>query len=114
MRFGINLRYDLKRLSDAEIAERLERLLDERQSLDASISPIVGDLKWMYRNGFMYWFGRGPIHSRFFYKLCGGYFGPFKNNPFGTLHRYDCEIKDLRDEIKRRVRRKQAGLEIAR
>jgi len=71
-------------------------------------------MKWMYRKGFMFWFGRGLIHSRFFYKLAGGYFGPFKNNPFGTLYRYDCEIMDIHDEIRRRLKRKGTRQQLAR
>lgn len=103
MQMNIDLRGDLKKLSDAEIAETMDRLLAERQSLYDSIPWIVGDKKWLYRKGLMFWFGRGPIHSRSCYKLLGGYIGPFKNNPFGTLYRYDCEILDLTDEIKRRI-----------
>lgn len=111
MRFGFNFRGDLAKLSDREIAAEMERLLEERQALYDSIPWIVADEKWLYRSGFGYWFGRGPIRSRVIYKLVGGYFGPFKHNPFDTLYRYDCELKDVRDEIERRVanRKKQAA-----
>ena len=114
MRFSINLRSDLKRLSDLEIAAEMDRLMDERQSLYASIPLVVADVKWMYQSGLWYWFGRGPIHSRLIYKVAGGYFWPFKNNPFGALYRYDCEIKDVRDEIERRVTQRRAPMGIAR
>ena len=106
MRFGLNLRGDLAKLSDTEISDQLDRMFTERQALYDSISPIVADQKWLYKHGFMFLFGRDIFHSRVFYKLWGGNFGPFKSNPFGTLYRYDCEIKDILDEIERRVDRK--------
>ena len=114
MRLGINFRSDLAKLGDSEIAETLERLLDERQALYASISPIVVDHKWLYQSGLWYWFGRGPFHSRVVYKILSGYFWPFKNNPSGTLYRYDCEIKDVRDEIAERIKQRKAAVETAR
>ena|SRR5215831_10811235 len=108
---GFNLRGDLAKLSETAIGAELDRLLDERQALYDSIPSISADQKWLYRHGFMFSFGRGLFHSRLFYKLTGGYFGPFKNNPFGTLYRYDCEIKDILDEIQRRVDQKKAVTE---
>lgn len=108
LRFGINLRGDLAKLSDTEIGEEMDRLISERQSLYDSIPSIVADWKWLYKFGFLFPFGRGLMHSRLNYKLKGGYFGPFKHAPFGALYRYDCEIKDILEEIERRVEWKKS------
>src|SRR5262245_11241838 len=112
MYWGINCRGDLAKLSDADIAETFERLLEERQALYDSISPIVSDLKWLYQKGWMFSLGRGPIRSPVAYRWSGGCIGPFKHNPFGTLYCYDCEIKDVADEIERRVEQRKAAAKV--
>jgi hypothetical protein len=113
MRLGINLRDDLKRLTDAQIAAELERLLDEREKLYGSVSVLVVDQKLLYRWGLLFPFGRGLIHHPLAYKLCGGGFGRF-TTIFGCLYLLDCEIKDVRDEIQRRVKRRKPRAELAR
>jgi hypothetical protein len=105
MRFGINLRSDLAKLTDAELAAELDRMIEYRQSRFAS-SPSVGSLRGTLVNGD--WpFGRGPIHARIAYKLQIGYFWIFRG-PRGTQYLVECEIKDLRDEIERRVTARRA------
>jgi hypothetical protein len=69
MRFGIDLRSDLAKLSDTEIATEMDRLLNERQALYDSIPAIAVDQKWLYRSGLMFLFGRGLVHSRSIYQL---------------------------------------------
>ena len=46
MRFGINLRSDLAKLSDAELAAELDRLCEYRKARFA-LTPRVGSLKGM-------------------------------------------------------------------
>lgn len=103
MRWGINLRGDLAKLSDAELADKFEFLTSDRQAAYDAIHWIVGDIKWLYQRGLMFWWGRGPLHSPAFYKIAGGGLGPFKWR-FGELHMLDCEIKDVRDEMESRVK----------
>jgi hypothetical protein len=109
------LRGDLAKLDDAEIVAEMNRLLEERQALYDSMSPLLTSPvswafafeRWLYRLGLTFWFGRGPIHARIVYKIRGFWFGPSNSNPFGTLFCYDCEIKDVRDEIERRVKQRR-------
>ena len=61
MRFGINLRSDLAKLSDGELAAELDRLCDYKKARFAS-TPRVGSLKGMVWYGPEWPFGRGP-HS---------------------------------------------------
>src|SRR5712672_1164963 len=97
MRFGINLRGDLAKLSDAELAAEFDRLTDYRSTRFAS-EPSVGSLKGILRYGTEWPFGRGPIHARIAYKIQIGYFWIFRG-PRGTLYLVECELKDLRDEM---------------
>ena len=101
MRFGINLRSDLAKLSDAELAAELDRLCEYRKARFAS-TPRVGSLKGMIWYGPEWPFGRGPVHARWAYKIWIWYFWPFRG-PRGTLYLVECEIKDLRDEIQHRA-----------
>jgi hypothetical protein len=100
MRFGINLRSDLKNLSDAELSAQLKHLCDYRKKRFGS-APRVGSFKGQLWYGIEWPFGRGPIHARFAYKFWIGYCGIFRG-PRGTLYLVECEIKDLRDEIQHR------------
>jgi hypothetical protein len=103
MRFGLNLRGDLAKLGDAEIAARLASLLTQREELYSSLSGLVGN-KWLYQRGFGLPLGRGPFHARIFYRVAAFlYMGPLNGRSLGDLHLLDCELKDVRDEIQRRV-----------
>src|SRR5262249_45766163 len=101
MRFGINLRSDLAKLSDAGLAAELDRLCEYRKARFAS-TPRVGSPKGMIWYGPEWPFGRGPIHARWAYKIWIWYFWPFRG-PRGTLYLVECEIKDRRDEIQHRA-----------
>ena len=60
MRFGINLRGDLAKLDDAEIASRYEALIAEKVARHKANPPQVLGSKWLYRIGeWMIW--RGPF-----------------------------------------------------
>jgi hypothetical protein len=100
MRFGINLRSDLKKLSDAELASELDRFIDYRDTRFKSV-PSVGGFKGILWYGIEWPFGRGPIHARIAYKIQICYFWIFRG-PRGTLYLVECEIKDLLDEMERR------------
>jgi len=111
---GLNLRWDLKRLDDASLAERLERAWTDHNSARVFDRPEFAF--------------RGPIrHPRLyrFYRLFeAGLDGPrlfilplfwlfsskrvarrihldTASDPYAAL----CEIRDINDEIERRIRR---------
>jgi hypothetical protein len=101
MRWGINLRRDLAKRSDAELTAELTRLREYMTQRFGS-TPRVGSI------GGVIWhadwpFGRGPIHARLAYRIWIWYFWPFRG-PRGTRYLVECEIKDLRDEIERRMK----------
>jgi hypothetical protein len=112
MRLGINLRGDLCRLGDAEIASRFEALMADREALFLT-SSNYGLQKSAYQNRLTLWMGRGLLHARFFYELYslltfGPSFKMFRKYSLRELYLLDCELKDVRDEIKRRVAQKKA------
>ena len=102
MRFGINLRGDLAKLDDAEIASRFEGLISEMETKH----------KVVYQVG--KYGARGLLHARIFYWIQAVIFGVFSGlsggdgraiSPSGIgLYLLGCELADLRDEIERRVR----------
>ena len=99
---GINLRADLARLSDSYLAAEFDHMIEYR-SARFGTAPAVGSLGGLFRYGFAWWpGGRGLIRARWAYQLRIGYFGPFRG-PMGTQYLVECEIKDLRDEMQRRV-----------
>jgi hypothetical protein len=105
--WGINLRNDLARLSDSELAEEFERLCEYRSSRFGA-APAVGSLRGFFRYGFAWWpSGRGLLRARWAYRFRIGYYWIFRG-PVGTQYLVECEIKDLRDEMQRRVKRKNA------
>jgi hypothetical protein len=105
--FGINLRSDLAKRSDAELAAEFERLCEYRLTRFGA-APAVGSFRGFFRYGFAWWpSGRGFLRARWAYKLNIGYFWIFRG-PVGTQYLVECEIKDLRDEIQRRVNARQS------
>jgi hypothetical protein len=107
MRFGLNLRGDLAKLSDADIASRFEILMADREALFPTLSNH-GLQKSAYQNRLTLWFGRGLLHARIFYELyalltLGPFLKTFRKYDLRELYLLDCELKDLRDEIKRRI-----------
>ena len=109
MRFGINLRGDLAKLSDAEIATTFETLMAERESMHRTLPGYSGN-KWLYQSGFGSLFGRGLLHARIFYKFYALQYFSFGKSSLYKLYLLDCELKDVRDELKRRVGRQNAVL----
>jgi hypothetical protein len=114
MRWGINLRGDLAKLDDAEIASRYEVLVSDKEAWVRQLPKHPG-------TGLMHrlakpipW--RGPLHARIFYKwqfvlmgvlaaLQGG--GSLPTNSGYERYMKECELLDVTDEIKRRVARKK-------
>ncbi len=100
MRWGINLRGDLAKLDDTEIAERYETLISEMETKH----------KVVYQVG--KYSARGLLHAHIFYWIQAVIFGVFdglsghgSTSPSGIkLYLLGCELADLRDEIERRVR----------
>ncbi len=105
MRFGINLRGDLAKLDDAEIASRFEGLISEMETKH----------KVVYQVG--KYSARGLLHARIFYKIQAtifGMFGAFSGSMITLsgieLYLLGCELADVRDEIERRVRRRKTAI----
>jgi hypothetical protein len=109
MRFGINLRGDLAKLSDAEIAARFEALIAGREPMHRALPGFSGN-KWLYQRGLGLLFGRGLLHARIFYKFYGLQYLSFGKPSLYDLYLLDCELKDVRDELKRRVARRETVL----
>jgi hypothetical protein len=107
MAWGINLRRDLRELSDSDLAEELDRFCKYREARWGT-HPPVGDLRRFWRYGIEWPFGRGPIYARWAYRFWIGYYWPFRG-PAGTQYLVECEIKDLRDEMQRRAGRQIAS-----
>jgi hypothetical protein len=106
VRFGVNLRGDLAKLSDDELADHLQSSLDRREALAARFDDTG---PWQYRYGFMMPFGRGLLHARILYRIMAAWCdGPLTGRSLGDLYMLDCEIKDLRDEMRRRVKARRA------
>jgi hypothetical protein len=110
MRFGINLRGDLAKLDDAEIASRYEALISETETKHrATRAHASGRVIYRIWKGSM---GRGLFHGRVFYKvqafLLGGFVAIVGQEVLTEtdleLYFLNCELKDVRDEIKRRIR----------
>lgn len=106
MDWGINLRHDLAKLDDSELAAGFDYLVDYRLARFGT-APPVGSLRGFFRYGFSRWpAGRGFIRAQWAYELRIGYVWPFRG-ALGTQYLVECEIADLRDEIERRVQARQ-------
>ena len=108
MAWGVNLRSDLAKLGDRELAEELDLLLEYHSSRFGS-APAVGSLRGLFRYGFAWPFGRGPLYARWAYRFWIGYYWPFRG-PSGTQYLVECEMKDLRDEMQRRIEERKANI----
>jgi hypothetical protein len=106
MQIGINLRGDLAKLDDAEIASRFEALISEMETKH-KVAYEVGKFS-----------ARGLLHAQIFYRIQAVIFGVLLALPpngawmgISDIERYllACELSDVRDEIARRVKyRKKA------
>jgi hypothetical protein len=115
MRLGINLRGDLTKLDDAAIAAMFEQLIAQRAAADQAMDrfPIA---QWFYRIGLLFPSGRGLLRAAVFYKYRFTLFEVIRwwnvggaRPPLKPLFLLDCELKDVRDDLGRRVRAKQVS-----
>jgi hypothetical protein len=117
MRLGINLRGDLAKLDDIEIAAKYEALISE---MEAKIRQAPGYAlgKLPYRTAKLL-LSRGPFHAPIFYKLqvflfgLFGYLTTLNGETLPTARGYEfylleCELRDVRDEIKRRLAKRKS------
>jgi hypothetical protein len=117
MRFSINLRGDLAKLSDTALAERVEKAWQDYEA--ASGKPRRGELAGSWN---------GPIRHPLAYRFTSmidwrlpwltrrmGTIGDFsvasllglRAPPEIDMHLTLCEIRDLMDELERRVARRK-------
>jgi hypothetical protein len=109
MRLGINLRGDLAKLDDAEIAQRHEELI-ARKEVELRALPSRARNKLGLRLDSLL-LARGPFHARIFYRIQWFAFAllsAVKSHDLVSPWSYDsylleCELKDVRDEMKRRI-----------
>ena len=115
MAFALDLRFDLKKLSDEELVARLEAAFAERETLRPS--PLA-----IWYNDRHRGFIRHPAAYRLYCFLAIG--SPFEialvflvpflisrlfrrwllGNPEARIYLLNCEILDLNDEVARRVK----------
>ena len=113
MRFGINLRGDLANLDDAEIASRFEALISETETKHrATLAHQSGGIIYRIWKASL---ARGPLHGRIFYHLYAVLFGSvaaLQGAGASDIEFYllECELKDVRDEIERRVRYQKSAV----
>ena len=105
MRIGINLRGDLARANLDRLDHELDALFIERKIVLDSISNLtsVGN-KYLYQIGMGMPFGRGLFHARLIYKMSATLYGGSYKKGLGRLYMIDCEIKDILDECRRRMK----------
>jgi hypothetical protein len=109
MRFGINLRGDLAKLDDTKIGAHYEKLIGEKVRAIQQM-PEFAKYK-LFRWIAAILFGRGLLHAPIFYKMQAFIIGALLSlggsSPIDAsfLDHYllECELKDVRDEIRRRV-----------
>ena len=105
MRIGMNLRGDLAKLDDADIAARYEALIREKEARILEV-PKWARQKLLDRlEGPP--FGRGLFHARIFYKINALVFGHFLPSDYNA-YLSECELKDVTDEMKRRLALRKA------
>ena len=120
MGYSINLRGDLAKLSDAQLAERLNEACHAYDT--ASQKPKETGLMWLL----FWWSRRGPIRHPRAYRFLAVFANSYANPPWLHLalawvlsgkkaawlvggsrvwdtHLAVCEIRDIEDEIKRRL-----------
>ena len=114
MRWGINLRGDLAKLDDTEIASRYEALVSYKEAWVRQLPKHPGAKLMDQSAKALPW--RGPLHARIFYKwqfvlmgvlaaLQGG--GSLPTNSGYELYMKECELLDVTDKIKQREKKKK-------
>jgi hypothetical protein len=114
MRLSINLRGDLAKLSDAELADRLDRAWQLHAAAEAGEPTSFWRRTWRGRS----W--RGPLRHPWFYRITSILTGRADETEIARLfrvplataqdgdpvvdaHMHLCEIRDIMDEMERRL-----------
>jgi hypothetical protein len=116
MPLSLNLRHDLARLSDAQLAERLEEAWHDFSQLERDagyklFASFRGPIRHPSAYAFLSWVGFYTSGIRFMTFGPALYFGLLgsltRSNPaILRMHLALCEIKDITDEMKRRLARR--------
>ncbi|MGM4916075.1 hypothetical protein [Tardiphaga sp. 813_E8_N1_3] len=110
MRFGVNLRSDLAKLDDFEIAAHYEKLIAEKVGMIQELPEFAKYKLFRWLAAMLT--GRGLFHAPRFYKMQAFVIGallsvggssPIIDANFLDHYLVECELKDVRDEIRRRV-----------
>jgi uncharacterized protein (DUF433 family) len=116
MRFGINLRGDLAKLDDTEIAKRYERLVSEKEKRLQKLPKFAKQT--LFRWIFGLFLGRGPLHAPIFYKtqmfvgrILGALSQAWIDDDAANDYYSECEFKDVQDEIECRIRQRKSAVE---
>jgi len=110
MALSINLRFDLKKLGDSQLADRLRRAVHDQESAAAAASPHR--LKWSSR-GLIRHPSAYPVLSvmrcssfdiglAFGSWIGGEVLGITAISRLLKLHLAICEVRDIMDELRRR------------
>ena len=111
MQIGLNMRGDIAKLNVAEIERRFENLMAERVSVEKSIDNFsTRGNKVLYEKGLGMQFGRGLIRSPVFYRIYAVINANSSVKGLGRLYMIDCELKDLMDECRRRLRNEKRSI----
>jgi len=114
MPLSLNLRHDLKRTSDAQLAERLERIWQDYSQAEAEAWPykLLASFRGPFRHPSAYlffsWVGVGTAPFFTFGPSFGFSIGGLLSKRYRTfmrMHLTFCEARDSTDEMKRRVGR---------
>ena len=113
MRLGINLRGDLAKLDDVEIAARHEELIARKEAELRELPSYAKNKLGLRLDSLL--LARGPFHARIFYRLQWFAFALLslvKSHdlilPGYGSYLLECELKDVRDEMKRRIAARKA------
>jgi hypothetical protein len=122
MRLSLNLRHDLATLSDAELAERLERTWQAHARAEREASPgklwasFRGPVRHPLAYPFISWVGVSHRLGRTFGLSSGPAFWLGVQGLLSTwrralirMHLALCEARDTTDEMKRRVASRQVA-----
>src|SRR5260370_23720701 len=109
---SLNLRHDLKRMSDAQLAERLERIWQDYSQAEAGAWPykLLASFRGPFRHPSAYlffsWVGVGTAPFLIFSPFLSFSISGLRSKRYRTfmrMHLTFCEARDITAEMKRRV-----------
>ena len=110
MRFSIKLRDDLARLNDAALVQRIDKAWHDYQAAERKPrrGELLGSWNGPIRHPWAYpWLSVLEIRKRGPFYRIGTPYGPPSWDPLVEMHLTLCEIRDLMDELERRVVRRR-------